>query len=175
MKTRLAYTVAAFGFAAAGYGQRATPALTSNYPYSPALVSTISTPGHPVLVVFPLHGAAFKIPVRSIFGSIEFSPDGKALYGLCEPSPNPASANGTSRIVWCKIDLKTGDTTVVPGVAQDSASHNGGRIPSTGVTHLFGLTPPDGEPRRIPLPADGHPWMYISLSPDNQRAVATPQ
>jgi len=160
---------------AAGNGQHQAWAPPSGYPYSAALISTITNPpGHTELVVFPLRGKAFTIPIRSASVPRTFSPDGTALYGACTPSSEGSeSAAGPIKIAWCKIDLKTGGTTTVPGTVQDFVPQSGDRTGSGDLTSLFGLTLPAGNPKVILLPAEAYPWMDLSLSPDNERAVAT--
>jgi hypothetical protein len=170
MKKRLLLTNAVLGIAAATHGQQKEPVLPNGYPYSAAFISTISAgPGHTELVVFPLRGSAFKIPIRSASGGFRYSPDGRSLYGACTPYPDPVRADEPIKVALCKIDLKTGDATPIP----DFVPHHGDGIPSVGLARLFGLTLPDGKPTEISLPADAHPWMDLSLSPDNERAVAT--
>lgn len=174
-KVRLSHVIATLAFLAEGHGQHKALSLPDGYSYSAAFISTVSArPGHTELVVFPPHGAAFKIPIRSAGVPLTFSPDGKALYGPCTPIlGDPVSPDEPVKIAWCKIDLKTGGTTPLPDTVQNFVPHRGGRIPSTGITRLLGLTPPDGKPTEISLPADARPWMDLSLSPDNERAVAT--
>lgn len=173
MKSRLSYIVATIILAAAIHGQHNESAVPNGPSDRAAFISTIGAgPGHLALVVFPLHGAAFKIPIRSIGVPLAFGPDGKALYGPCTPpSGDVVSPEEPIKIALCKTDLKTGLTTPVPGTAQDFVPRR--EDAATGLVHLFGLTQPDGKPRAISLPADAHPWMNLSLSPDNKRAVAT--
>src|SRR5437016_4117533 len=110
-RTRILQTTAILGLASAG--QLKESALPRDYPYCPALISTISaSPGHTELVVFPSYGKAFRIPIRSVAG-VFFSPNGKALYGAC--TPYPAIGNTRLEIATCKIDLKTGSTMPLPG------------------------------------------------------------
>jgi hypothetical protein len=169
-KEHLLRIVAILGIAAVALGQHKESVLPNGYPYCVAFISTISDrPGHTALVVFPLHGSAFKIPMRSASGGFRYSPDGKSLYGACTPYSDPVRADGPTTVALCKIDLQTGDVTPVP----DFVPHHGDGIPSVGLARLLGLTLPDGQPTEISLPADAHPWMDLSLSPDNERAVAT--
>ena len=113
-KSRLLLIIAALGFAAAGNGQRKELALPSGYPYGAAFISTISAaPGHTDLVVFPVSGSAFKIPIRSARGGFRYSPDGTALYGACTPHPDPVRADEPPKVALCKIDLNTTTTTPV--------------------------------------------------------------
>jgi WD40 repeat protein len=167
--------IAAFGLAVAGRGQHNESSVPSDYPYMAAFVSTISAPpGHTELVVFPFHGKAFKIPIRSASGTFLFAPDGKALYGSCTPYPEP------TEIALCKIELKTTSTTPIPGSTGlrghgRAVSANGDRILFSDFDRLIELSLSDGKIRtRIVLPqADKHPRMGLSLSPDGNRAVAT--
>jgi WD40 repeat protein len=173
-KLRLPYIVAVLPLISAGHGQHHESAAPSAISDRAAFVSTISTsPGHLELVVFPLQGEAFKIPIRSVAVPLTFAPDGKALYGPCTPSGDLASPDEPIKIAWCRIDLRTGGTTPVPGSTRELVPPRRDFIPSRGLVRLFGLTQPDGKPREISLPADGHPWLNLSLSPDNERAVAT--
>lgn len=165
-KAQLLWVTAVLGLAVVAHGQKER-GIPTDYPYSPAFISTISAPpGHTELVVFPLSGKAFKIPVRSA-SSVVFSPDGKALYGAC--TPYPTEADEPIKIASCKIDLKTGTTTPVPG------SVHVFRAPvSNSKDRMFGFSLPEGKPTTIFLrQQDNHPWMYLSLSPDSERAVAT--
>jgi hypothetical protein len=174
-RSRMLYVIAGVGCLVAGDGQRKESSLPNGYPYSAAFISTINaTPRQTELVVFPFQGAAFRIPLRSISVPRIFSPDGKALYGPCTPlQEDVVSSDGPIKIASCKIDLKTGSTTLVPGTVHDFVPHHEDGVPSTGHARLFGLSLSDGKPREITLPADPHPWMDVSLCPDNERAVAT--
>src|SRR5260370_11003581 len=101
-KARILQTMAVIGIVSAG--QLGEPALPRDYPYYPAFISTISAPaGHTELVVFPLHGKALRIPIRSAAG-VFFGPNGKALYGAC--TPYPAIGDAPLQIATCKVDLK---------------------------------------------------------------------
>jgi hypothetical protein len=173
-KLRLPYLFAVLTLAGAGRGQHIEPTASGDYSYSAALISTISSRlGHIELVVFPLQGPAFRIPIRSAGVPLTFSPKGEALYGPCTPDARDRmSLNEHTKVAWCKIDLETGNTTVVQATVQD-LSRDVYRVPSTGLTRLFGLTLPEGELTAISLPADGHPWMDLSLSPDKERAVVS--
>jgi hypothetical protein len=163
--------------AVAGYGQHKNPLLLAGYRYSAAFISTISAPpGHAELVVFPLHGKAFKIPIRSAGGGFLYALDGKALYGSCTPYPDNANP------ALCKIDLYSGDVTPVPGSTGPhiggpgsmSLSASGDRIFFTGLDRLFERTLPDGmiKTKMIFPQADKHAWLGLNLSPDGGRAVA---
>ena len=139
-----------------------------DYPYSPAFISTISAPeGHTELVVFPLRGKAFKIPIHSASGNFTYSPDGKSLYGQCNPFED------ATKIALCKVDLQTARTTPVPdswNPLRSAVSNRPDRI----VDRLYGLTFPDGKFTTILLQhPDKYRWTYLSLSPDGERAVAT--
>src|SRR5215471_8252010 len=77
-KSRLLLMVAVLGAAAAAHGQHKKSALPSGYPYSAAFLSTISTPpGRTELLVFPVCGRAFKIPIRTASGGFRYSLDGR--------------------------------------------------------------------------------------------------
>lgn len=111
---RLPSLLAAYGIAAAAHAQPNDLALPKEYPYRPAFISTISAPlGHTELVVFPIIGKSFRIPIRTASQPLAFSPDGKALFGPC--TPEPAGADEPIQIGRCRIDLMTGSTTVVAG------------------------------------------------------------
>src|ERR1039457_2552782 len=174
-RARILHTMAVLGIASAG--QLKEPALPREYPYCPAFISTISDPpGHTELVVFPSHGKAFRIPIRSAAG-VFFSPNGKALYGAC--TPIPAIGDAPIKIAPCKIDLKTGRTTPVPGSKAlhgyyaSAVSNNEDRMVFLGFERLVELTLPDGKIRTISIQgADKHLWTHLSLSPDGERAVA---
>jgi hypothetical protein len=163
--------IAAIGLAATAYAQPNKAGAPAHYPYSAAFVSTISAPpGHTELVVFPLRGKAFKIRIQSAVGPFIYSPDGKALFGTCTPYPEPTT------IAWCRISLETGSVTAVPETAHTLGAPNPGRDDGSVSPRLvrgFGLTPPDGRPKVISLPADNYPWTDLSLSPDGERAVAS--
>ena len=164
-KSFLLRAIVMLGFAGAGMGQRKELALPSGYPYSAAFISTISAaPGHTELVVFPFRGAAYKIPLRSTSVPRTFGPDGKTLYGPCTPFPvGPARPDEAITVAWCKIDLKTGGTTPVPGTVHDFFPH-GDRIPSAGLTRLFGSTRPIGNLQRyLCQPTRTHGWTSACL------------
>lgn len=72
-------------------------------------------------------------------------------------------------MAWCKVDLKTGDPTPVPGTIHDLHDT---RSQSDGRLRLFGLKPPDGKVTTVALPQDNAPWTHLNLSPDGRRAVA---
>jgi hypothetical protein len=129
-KIPLRLIIAGIGLAAAVRGQRNQLAVSSDYRYSAAFISTIGTPGHTQLVIFPLRGKALKIPIRS-GGPFAYGPDGKALYGQC--TPDPVRSDEPVKIALCKIELKTVTKTVVSGstglYARDFAiSNQGDRI-----------------------------------------------
>jgi len=145
--------------------------MPADYPYRPALISTTNDPGHRELVVFPIRGKSFEIPIRFAAASI-FSPDGRALYGACTPYRAQEKAGDPIKIAVCKVDLYTGITTPVPGMVHDFARYGTDRVPKDR-GHMLGLTLPDAKPVIISLPVDAYPWMYLSLSPDRERAAAT--
>jgi WD40 repeat protein len=101
-----------------------------------------------------------------------FSPDGRALYGPCAPYRDQEQEGDPVKIVVCKIDLYSGSTTPLPGIADHYVRQRVNDVPSARV-RTFGLSLPDGNPISISLPADGHPWTELSLSPDGKRAVGT--
>ena len=126
--------------------------------------------------MFAQHGKAFKIPIRSA-GGVSFGPTGKTLYGACTPYASIGDA--PLKIAVCKIDLKTGGTTPVPGSTAlhgyhaSAVSNNEDRIVFLGHERLVEVTLPDGKNRSISLEgADKHLWTHLSLSPDGERAVA---
>lgn len=80
MKIRLSVVI--LGLAALGHGQR-NQVKPKDYPYSPALVSTLKVPGRKILRVFPLQGKSFEVPLHSISPPIVYSPDGRGIYGHC--------------------------------------------------------------------------------------------
>ena len=128
---RLPRAIAVVGLSAVAIGQIKESALPNDYPYSPAFISTISAPqGHTELMVFPINGKAFKIPLRSASVPQIFAPDGTALYGSCTPFRDQERPGEATKIALCKLDLKTGDTSTVPGTAQDFVR---GRAPTSGV------------------------------------------
>lgn len=125
---------------------------------------------HRELVVFSLRGKAFKVPVPSL-GAVIFSPDGRSLYGPCTPNRDKDKDGEGIKIALCKVDLYTGDSSPVPGTAQDIVRY--GPRPPLDVPPAFALiAPPDGRLTPVRLPADGQPWSDFSLSPDGKRAVA---
>jgi WD40 repeat protein len=174
-RARILQTTAVLGLVSAG--QLKASALPREYPYRPAFISTISAPpGHTELVVFPLDGKAFKIPIRSV-ASVFFGPTGRALYGAC--TPYPAIGDARLKMATCKIDLKTGSTVPVVGSTglhgyyASAVSNNEDRMVFLGVGHLVELTLPDGKIRTVPLEgAAQYRWTHVSLSPDGERAVA---
>src|SRR5205814_8939919 len=92
------------GLAAAGLGQPNQPAIVDSYSYSAAFISTTDA-RRTELVVFPLHGNKFKVPIRSASGPFAYSPDGSALYGQCT-----LGSNGEPVVSLCKIELETNNT-----------------------------------------------------------------
>jgi WD40 repeat protein len=171
-KSCLAYVIGLLTFAIAALGEHKDSA-PLDYPYSAAFISTISAPaGHTELVVFPMRGKAFKIPIRSA-NATTFSPDGRALYGMCTPYRDQEREREPVKIVLCKIDLYRGSTTPVPGIAGDHVPHLANNVLSSAPLLILGLTLPDGNPTSISLPKDGYPWTHLSLSPDGGRAIAT--
>ena len=110
------YLLPSLAIAALTYLLRAQqgPAMGSaEYAYVPSFISTTSAPGYTQLVAFPPRGEPRKIPIRNSGPPFAYSPDGTALYGQCTPYPSKGSE--PLEIAFCKIDLKTGSTTPVPG------------------------------------------------------------
>src|SRR5579871_614597 len=121
----------ALALSIAGHGQTAKQPIPADYPYWPAFISTMSDPpGHRDLVVFPLLGKAFKIPIRSAMAT-RFSPDGRALYGLCTPYRDQEKDGAPIRVAVCKIDLYEGSTTPVPGMVHDRVRPRTSPAPSS--------------------------------------------
>ena len=179
--------IATIGLAAAGRGQGTELAVSVDYRYSAAFISTISAPqGHTELVAFPLRGKSHQIPIRSASGPFVYSPDGRALYGQC--TPDPVRAGDPVKIALCKIDLNSGHTTAVPGSSglyafNFAVASNEDRILVAGVQRvggdirgLFEIALPGGGIRSVLQQSDVAPkssWGHVSLSPDGKRAVAT--
>jgi hypothetical protein len=188
MKSALICVVSALGVTLVGFGQRKGSSLPRNYGYSPAFVSTISSPGHTQLVVFPFYGKSFDVPIHSASGEFVLSSDGGSVYGSCSQRLGADAADEQSTITLCKIDLRAGTTTLLPGssglrVDSFAVSDHGDRILFSGADPqggdafgLFELRLPEGRVRSIVRQSDKSPqsqWMNLSLSPDNERAVAT--
>jgi len=169
---RLLSLLAAYGIAAAAHAQPKDLALPKEYPYRPALISTISAPwGHTELVVFPIIGKSFRISIRTGSQPLAFSPDGRALVGPC--TPDPVRADEPIQIGLCRIDLVTGSTTPVDGslhpVRDDVANFK-----KDFFDRVLGFTSRDGQPKTIVMQhPEKHPWQYVSVAPDGLRAVAT--
>jgi hypothetical protein len=169
---RLPSLLAAYGIAAAAHAQPKDLALPKEYPYRPAFISTISAPwGHTELVVFPMIGKSFRIPIRTASQPLAFSPEGKALFGPC--TPELAGTDEPIQIGLCRIDLMTGGTTPVAGSLhpfRDDVAN----FKKDFFDRALGFTFPDGEPRTILMQhPEKHPWQHVSVSPDGMRAVAT--
>jgi len=176
--------IAGIGLAAVGRGQRNDLAVSTDYTYSAAFISS-TAPGHTELVIFPLRGKAVKIPIRSAGGPFAYGPDGKTLYGQC--TPDPAGSGDPVKIALCKIDLKTVTKTAVSGsaglYARDLAiSNQGDRIFVSGYRRdgdkwgLFEIAIPGGALRQVLQQSDKSPkssWGHLSISPDGGRVVAT--
>ena len=161
---------AVLAFASAGRSRQNASAPPIDYPYRAAFISTLT--GHRQLVIFPFRGSAFKISIPSL-SATEFSPDGRSLYGPCTPYRDQEKPGDLVKIVVCKFDLDSGITTPLPGIADDHIPHRGNDVLASARRQTLGLTLPAGKPIGISLPADGHPWQHLSLSPDGERAVAT--
>ena len=72
--------------ASGGAAQHRGPLVPSDYRYRVAFISTFDAPaGHTRLLIFPFHGTALTIPIRSIAAPMSYSLDGKGLYGQCTP------------------------------------------------------------------------------------------
>jgi hypothetical protein len=189
MKNALLCMIAAVAATWMGFGERKEFSLPRAYAYSPAFISTISSPGHAELVIFPFYGKAFEVPIRSASGGFQFSSDGTALYGACSPRSPESASDERPRIALCRVDLYAGTTTpVLPSPSgmrgySSAVSNRGDHIVFSGVDPreseafgLFELTVPEGKVRTILRQADKRPqspWMNLSLSPDNERAVRT--
>ena len=164
--------LAALGITAAANAQTDDSGLLKGYAYRPAFISTISAPwGHTELVVFPIIGKSFRIPIRTASQPLAFSPDGRALVGSC--TPDPVRADEPIQIGLCRIDLMTGSTTPVDGslhpVRDDVANFKRDFF-----DRVLGFTPRDGQPKTIVMQhPEKHPWQYVSVAPDGLRAVAT--
>lgn len=180
---RVSRIVAVLGTAIVTYGQpRQSKGAEAwnDYPYSAAFLSSNGGfPPHMEVVVFPFIGKAFKIPIWPA-RALTFSPDGKALYGVCKPYPDEPTTTSL-----CKIDLTTTGTTFVKGSiglnASDLAvSDRGDHIlvsDRRGMeVVLFELRFPGGGMRLLFSESDRSPrtfWAHLSLSQDGKRAVAT--
>jgi WD40 repeat protein len=180
--------IAVAGSVAVVYGQQSHVIIRADFPYAPAFVSTTTAAvGHTELVIFPLIGGPSKIPIRTASGPFAYSPDGKALYGQCSTTDSGAP-NDNVRIVLCRIELKTGVATPLPGsiglYARDIAvSPRQDCILVSGVLRrgkdtrgLFELSLTSGKIRTViaqnqrPTRSD---WTYVSLAPDGKRAVGS--
>ena len=187
MSTSLLWFVMVAGLIAAAAGQCRGWELPDDYPYRPAFISTAhARPGHTELVVFPISGEAFAIPVSSASGPFAYGPDGKSLYGQC--TPYSSNSDEPVTVALCKIDLTTGRTAVVPGSRgvhinslavskhEDLVVLSGmQRLDNKAVYGLFEISIPSGNVRPIFLEASGDirtQWNKIALSPDGERAVA---
>lgn len=159
------------GMVVAMHAQIQDPGLPRNYAFRPAFISTISAPeGHTELVIFPLSGKAFKIPIRSA-KPFAFSPDGKALFGGC--TPDPVRPDDPIQIDLCRIDLTTGNTTPVTGSLHPFRDAVANFKPNF-FDSMLGFTFPNGEPKTIAMKRpEERPWHHVSVSPDGLRAVAT--
>jgi hypothetical protein len=188
MKNALLCAAAVLGTAWTGLGQGKDSNLPRAYAYSPAFISTISSPGHTQLVVFPFYGKSFETPIRSASGGFVISSYGGALYGTCSPRSTEGGADERPIIALCKIDLGDGTATPIPGssglrVYSFAVSSHGDRIVFSGADRrahdtfgLIELTQPEGRVRTILPQPDKRPqsqWMNLSLSPSNERAVGT--
>jgi hypothetical protein len=168
MKGRRLQPTGAFALAAMGYAQQPYESkLPADYPYCPAYVSMSETL-HRELTVFPWRGRAFNIPIRSL-AAVTFSPDARSLYGPCSPDREREKEGEAIKIAICQVDLYTGDTLPIQGTAHLLSRDRG--KPRSLVVTMFALTPPDGKLTLVRLPADGRPWLNLSLSPDKERAV----
>jgi len=188
MKIPLPFIMVSIGLAAAGGGQRNQLAVSIDYRYSAAFISTISSsPGRTELVIFPFHGKAVKIPIRFGGSPFTYSPNGMALYSQC--TPDPVRPLDPVKIALCKIELKTLTTTPVPGstglyVYNFAVSNHEDHILASGVHRqdensrrgMFEITISDGRTRAVSLESDKAtklPWGNLSLSVDGKSAVAT--
>jgi hypothetical protein len=189
MKNVLLCLIAAVAVTWMGFGRREDSNLPRGYAYSPAFISTLRSPGHTELEVFPFYGKAFHVPIRSASGGFQYSSDGTALYGACSPRSPDSTSDERPRIALCRVDLYAGTATpVAPSPSgmrgySSAVSNRGDHIVFSGVDPreseafgLFELTVPEGKVRTILRQADKRPqspWMNLSLSPDNERAVGT--
>ncbi len=159
---------------------------SAEYAYVPSFISTTSAPGYTQLVAFPPRGEPRKIPIRNSGPPFAYSPDGTALYGQCTPYPSKGSE--PLEIAFCKIDLKTGSTTPVPGserlIALDVAvSPREDCILVSGLFEgernrpgLFQLTLANGNIRSVLVgdkPSVRPAWRHLSISADSTRALAS--
>jgi WD40 repeat protein len=169
--------------AAVASAQQRHDILRLDYPYVPAFISTTASFGHTQLFVFPLHRQLSKIPVRTASGPFAYSPDGKALYGQCSPD-----SNDYTRIALCRIDLKTGIATPLPGSIGVYAGHfavsphedciliSGLLRRDTDTRGLFELSLPGGKLRTLFMQDERlthSGWINISIAPDAKRAAAS--
>jgi hypothetical protein len=190
MKCARLCVLTVLGITWVGFGQRKDSSLPRAYAYSPALISTISSPGHTQLVVFPFYGKSFDVPIHSASGGFVISSDGGALYGSCAPRSGDGGADDRPIIALCKIDLRARTATPIPGssglrVYSFAVSSHEDRILFSGADPqmddafgLFELTQPEGKVRKILPQPDKRPqsqWMNLSLSADSERAVGTHQ
>jgi WD40 repeat protein len=190
MKNVLLCLIIAIAATWTGFGQRKDSSLLRAYAYSPAFISTIRSPGHARLVIFPFYGKSLDVPIHSASGGFVISSDGEALYGSCASRSVDSGADDHPIIALCKIDLRARTVTPIPGssglrVFSLAVSSQGGRILFSGADPqrggafgLFELTQPAGKVRTILSQSDKRPqsqWMNLSFSSDNERAVGTHQ
>jgi WD40 repeat protein len=188
---RLWFALIVLGLTLALDGQRKEEDLARVYPYRPAFISTISArPGHTELVVFPLDGKAFKIPIHDAAGPFAYSSDGKALYGKC--TPDLGTPDEPIKVALCKIEFNPTRQSTVPGstglgVGDIAISGHQDKILVAGAYRtglnvlrgLFELSLPSGAVRQLlreqgPTSASNPAswWGGLSISPDGKRAMA---
>jgi len=183
-KAELWQVVVSLGLISASLGQN-DGFMFELYPYHPALISTTGPSlGHTNLLVFPLHGKAYKTPIHSLAGPFAYSPNGKAIYGQCTP---PAGSTETDLIALCRLDLETASTSPIRGSSglyaldiavssgEDHVLVSGVRRQKTDVRGLFDLTPATGAVRLIMTQEEAHPkfaWRHLSLPPLGRSALA---
>jgi WD40 repeat protein len=179
---RMPLLLAVFGWASMR-GQHDDLSAHKAHAYNAAFIDTISRPGHTQLAVFPFNGEPFLVPIRTASGPFAYSPDGTALYGQCS-----LDSDYRTKIALCRIDIKTGLTTPLPGstglYARDIAvAFHEDIVLVSGVLRrdkttrgVFELSIPSGKIRTILL-QDGRSthsaWIHLSVAPDGKRAVAS--
>lgn len=177
--------MAALGIVSAGLGQDGASGVEV-YRYRPALISTIGpNPGHTGLVVFPLRGKAFKIPIHALAGPFAYSPNGKAIYGHCTP---PTASTEPAPVALCRLDLETSTAAPVNGTGglyatdiaisgrEDHILVSGVRRQNGDLRGLFDIAAATGKVRIIMTQTEAHPrlaWRHLSLAPNGERAVAS--
>ncbi len=154
--------------------------------YSPAsFVNSSPNAESPSLMVFPLNGKEFTIPLPESppLGRVVYSPDGRSLYATTAARRGVGNDPGLARIEFGPSRVNKITSSLIEFVRSFAVSAQQDRIVVSGLRSeggggmcgLFEFRLPSGGLRPLLLSADCHcgsSWSDLGLSPDGERVIS---